>query len=109
MEDRPLKKEIKYTAIYYLIRFLILVSNRIPRRWWLAFCGFLGRVAYTFAKQSRRKAILHLTMAYGREKTTPEILTMSNRNAAGRGLGDRKIKPYAVRTACLRRRSAERQ
>jgi KDO2-lipid IV(A) lauroyltransferase len=77
METRPLKKEIKYTAIYYLIRFLIVVSNIMPRRWWLACCGFLGRIAYTFANQSRRQALLHLTQAYGREKTTPEILAMS--------------------------------
>jgi len=99
MEDRPLKKEIKYAAIYYLIRFLILVSNRIPRRWWLAFCGFLGRVAYTFAKQSRRQAILHLTLAYGREKTTPEILAMSKRMfiLLGKNAGD-ILRARAVRT-----------
>src|SRR5258705_13974496 len=79
MENRRLKKEIKYSALYYFVRFLIVVSNLLPRRGWLAFCGFLGRIAYLFARQSKKRAIAHLTLAYGHEKSPSEILALSKR------------------------------
>jgi Kdo2-lipid IVA lauroyltransferase/acyltransferase len=79
MDQRPLKKRVKYSAIYYFVRFLIFFSNLMPRTWWLAFCGFLGRLAYLFTRETRRLTILHLTLAYGKEKSEAEIIMLSKR------------------------------
>lgn len=70
-------KRIKYTAIYFFVRFLIIASNSMPRRMWLTVCGALGRMAYFFATQSRERVIYHLGMAYGKEKPLSEILALS--------------------------------
>jgi Kdo2-lipid IVA lauroyltransferase/acyltransferase len=77
MEPRPFSKEIKYTSLYYFIRFLIFASNLLPRKLWLSFCGFLGRVAYVFSPQPRERAIIHLGLAFGKEKSPREIVELS--------------------------------
>jgi KDO2-lipid IV(A) lauroyltransferase len=99
MEPRPLNKEIKYSAIYHFVRFLIVVSNWMPRSWWLAVCGFLGRIAYTFANQSRKRVRAHLTLAYGREKTLSEINALNRRTYVmlGKNAGE-ILRARAVRT-----------
>jgi len=73
MADRPLRKEIKYTTLYWFVKFLMITSNAIPRRVWLGFCGWLGRIAYLVSPKPRRQAITHLGMAFGNEKTPAEI------------------------------------
>jgi KDO2-lipid IV(A) lauroyltransferase len=99
MKDRPLSKEIKYTAIYYFVRFLIVVSNLMPRRWWLASCSFLGGAAYIFATKSKKRSIDHLTLAYGREKTPAEIRALCKRMyiMLGKNAGE-ILRARAVRT-----------
>ncbi len=77
MEGRPLGKRIKYTTLYWFVRFLIFVANVFPRKTWLAFCGFLGKLAYGIVGDARDKAIFHLGFALGREKSTKEIVAMS--------------------------------
>jgi KDO2-lipid IV(A) lauroyltransferase len=77
MKKRKLKKRIKYTALYYFIRFLIFFSNLLPRKAWLAFCGWLGKLAYTFSPKPRARTIHHLGLAFSREKNTREILELS--------------------------------
>lgn len=49
----------------------------MPRSTWLAFCGWLGKIAGQFAVKSRALAVQHLTMAFGKEKTTTEIEKIS--------------------------------
>jgi len=90
MEKRPLRKEIKYTSLYYFIRFLIFSSNLVPRKWWIRFCGFLGRIAYTFSPQPRERAILHMGMAFAREKSMHEVVALSKEMFVmlGRNAGD---------------------
>ncbi len=90
MENRPVKKKIKYSAIYYFVRFLIFVSNLMPRTWWLAFCGFLGRIAYRFASQTRKLSVLHLGLAYRKEKSAEEIKALTKRMFVmlGKNAGD---------------------
>jgi len=102
MAKRPIGKEIKYTALYWFVRFLIFVSNKMPRKWWLAFCGSLGKLAYAFLPRNRELAMVHLGMVYSREKSPNEIkaicrefFVMLGKNAgdvlrstAIRGLGD---------------------
>jgi len=77
MSKRPLRKRIKYTALYYFVRFLIFSSNAVPRQWWLNFCGFLGSIAYHFVKDAREKVIVHLGLAYSGEKSIKEVISLS--------------------------------
>ncbi|MBK5280438.1 MAG: lysophospholipid acyltransferase family protein [Bacteroidia bacterium] len=77
MEKRPLSKRIKYSSLYYFVRFLIFGANLLPRSWWLSFCGFLGSIAYHFVRTTREQTVLHLGLAYNREKTTKEIIALS--------------------------------
>ena len=90
MENRPVKKQIKYSAIYYFVRFLIFTSNLIPRRLWLSFCGLLGKIAYSFASETRELSIVHLGLAYGKEKSVKEILEISKKMFVllGKNAGD---------------------
>lgn len=76
MEKRPLPKRIKYSALYYFVRFLIFVANVLPRKWWLAFCGLLGRIAYYFV-EAREQTIIHLGLAYSSDKNTKEVIALS--------------------------------
>ncbi len=75
MANRPLRKEIKYTAIYWLVKSMMNFSNAIPRRWWITISGGLGRIAWLFSTKSRKQAFTHLSMAYP-EKSPKEIRRM---------------------------------
>src|ERR1044071_4015522 len=79
MADRPLGKRIKYDALYWLVRSLIFAANAIPRKVWLKFCGFLGRIAYIIVADARKKTITHLKFAYGAEKSDRDIIRMSKK------------------------------
>lgn len=74
--SKPLGKRIKYSALYWLVRSLIFIANVFPRRWWLRFCGFLGRIAYYVVADAREKTFTHLSLAY-KEKSPAEIKAMS--------------------------------
>ena len=90
MEKRPLRKRIKYTALYYFIRFLIFSSNITPRKAWLRFCGLLGRIAYLFSPKPAERMIRHLTIAFGNEKSPDEIKKLSKKTfeMLGKNAGD---------------------
>src|SRR5258708_24222103 len=90
MEKRPLRKRIKYTALYYFIRFLIFSSNITPRKAWLRFCGVLGRIAYIFSPKPVERMIRHLTIAFGKEKSPDEIKKLSKKTFTmlGKNAGD---------------------
>jgi len=77
MEKRPLKKRIKYSALYFFIKFLIFFSNLLPRKVWLSFCGWLGKIAYTVSPKPRARTINHLDLAFGQSKSTREIVALS--------------------------------
>jgi KDO2-lipid IV(A) lauroyltransferase len=74
---KSLRRKVKYRLIYVLVKFLITISNWMPRSAWLAFCGGLGKIAGRFAVESRTRAVRHLTMAYGNEKSSQEIEKLS--------------------------------
>lgn len=90
MTKRSFKKRAKYSLIYYFVRFLIFISNLMPRRLWLWFCGLLGILAYSFATKTRELIILHLGLAYSKEKSLKEILTLSKETfkMLGKNAGD---------------------
>lgn len=77
MSNRPLRKRIKYTAIYWAVLTAIFISRLVPRTWWLAFFGFLGRVVYLFPSRFKDLVIRHLGLAFGKEKSAREILDLS--------------------------------
>jgi Kdo2-lipid IVA lauroyltransferase/acyltransferase len=77
MEKKPLTKRIKYTSLYFFVRFLIFIANVLPRTWWLSFCGALGSMAYHFVRDAREKTIIHLGLAYSREKSMKEVIALS--------------------------------
>lgn len=77
MSGRPLRKRIKYTAIYWAVLFTIFVSRLMPRTWWLALFGLIGRTVYAFPSRFKDLTIHHLGMAFGKEKSTEEILALS--------------------------------
>jgi len=99
MENRPFKKRIKYTSLYFFIRFLIFASNLLPRKVWLAFCGWLGKIAYAVSPKPRDRVIYHLGLAFGKEKSAKEILTLSKRVfiMLGKNAGD-ILRSLKVRT-----------
>src|SRR6187399_301313 len=76
-DDRPLRKRLKYGAIYWLVRFMIFVANLFPRKIWLALCGSLGTLGYYLMPGEREKTVRHLSMAFGKEKGQREINTMA--------------------------------
>jgi len=100
MENRPVRKRLKYSVIYYFVRFLIFASNLLPRTLWLAFCGMLGRLAYSFATKSRELSIAHLGLAYSKEKSLREIVQLSKEMFVmlGRNAGD-ILRARAVKTS----------
>jgi KDO2-lipid IV(A) lauroyltransferase len=99
MENRPVKKKIKYSAIYYFVRCLIFISKLMPRQSWLSFCGFLGKLAYLFSGKSRRRSIAHLTLALGNEKSPAEILALCKRMYVMLGMnGGDILRAMSVRT-----------
>src|SRR6187402_1885023 len=74
---KSFKRKLKYGLIYYLVRFLISISNRVPRTVWLRFCGRLGKLVGHLAARQRALAVTHLTLALGNEKTRAEIEKIS--------------------------------
>jgi Kdo2-lipid IVA lauroyltransferase/acyltransferase len=72
------RRYVRYTFVYWLVRFLIWLSGVLPRPAWLAFCGFLGSLAWYFAVHTRKLTIRHLTMAFP-DRSPSEILTLSKR------------------------------
>ena len=99
MEKRPLRKEIKYTALYYFIRFLIFSAGLPPRKMWLRFCGMLGRIAYRYSPKPAERMFNHLTIAFGKEKSPEEIKKLSKKTfeMLGKNAGD-IIRSLSVKT-----------
>lgn len=71
------RRKIRYNFIYALLRFMIFISNLMPRVLWLKLCGALGRFSGVLTANSRKRVTEHLTMVYGKEKTDREIKKLS--------------------------------
>jgi Kdo2-lipid IVA lauroyltransferase/acyltransferase len=84
------RRKVKYSLIYFLVKFLVMISNWIPRKVWLSFCGGLGRVMGILLKRYRQMAIMHLTMVFGKEKSAEEIkkLALDSFTMLGKNGGD---------------------
>jgi KDO2-lipid IV(A) lauroyltransferase len=86
---KKIRKGIKYQLIYWLVKFMIFLSNIPPRRIWLDFCGFLGQVYHLLSPASRNLVRKHLGMAF-REKSASEIrqLTRNVFKMLGKNAGE---------------------
>ena len=76
---KSLPKRIRYYLLYQLVRFLIAVSNSIPRITWLKFCGRLGRLGYPFATQTRNLMIKNIGIAFGNELNADQIRALAKK------------------------------
>lgn len=87
---KRIRRKVRYTFIYALLRVMIFISNGMPRRQWLHVCGALGRLASVFTIKSRNRVVAHLTMVYGKDKTELEIRNQSKKvfEMLGKNAGD---------------------
>ncbi|MFO0505835.1 MAG: lysophospholipid acyltransferase family protein [Chryseotalea sp.] len=58
------KLQARHELVYRAVQFVTFISFIIPRSWWLAFCGFVGKLAYYVAAQTRTLMHRHIAMAY---------------------------------------------
>lgn len=72
------KRYVRYTFVYWFVRFMIWLSNVLPRQWWLTICGGLGSLAYFLAGETRKLTITHLSIAFP-EKSAREIKALARR------------------------------
>lgn len=70
---RPLHKRLRDHLFYGLIRSLIFILRLPPRRVAIGGMRFLAKFLVVLFKREKRKAITHLTLAYGKEKSLSEI------------------------------------
>ena len=87
---RTLRKRVKYTLIYFLVKLLIAVANKMSRLTWLRFCGRLGKLASYFAVKTRKLSIQNLTLAFGNEKSKVELANLAQQMfiELGKNVGD---------------------
>jgi len=75
----PLYRKIRDDLFYLLVVTFIAFLRILPRRPALALMRGLGRCCFALAAAPRRRAIEHLTMAYGGEKSPAEIRRLARR------------------------------
>ncbi|MFD2201705.1 lysophospholipid acyltransferase family protein [Shivajiella indica] len=76
---RPILKEAKYFIIFLFVKWLLFLSNLLPRKVLLNLCGALGKMAFYLVKDSRKKTLAHITLIFGHVKSSEEILLMAKR------------------------------
>ncbi|MEW5794938.1 MAG: lysophospholipid acyltransferase family protein [Candidatus Zixiibacteriota bacterium] len=62
-------KSTKRTAVYFLVRLLSRLLNRLPRRSAITLGGWLGLAAWGLAPRDQHRAVRHLTLVYGGQLT----------------------------------------
>jgi len=78
-KSKKIRRKIRYSLVYRVVQCFIFISNTISRITWLKFCGWLGRVSYSFARNSRKLVLEHLTLAFANEKSEKEIKNLSRK------------------------------
>jgi Kdo2-lipid IVA lauroyltransferase/acyltransferase len=76
--SKALRRSIRYSIVYGVVRFMIWFSNIIPRSVWLGICGVLGSIVYYFASDTRKRTLKHLSMAFP-EKGAEDVKTLAKR------------------------------
>jgi KDO2-lipid IV(A) lauroyltransferase len=75
----PLYRKIRDDLFYLLVVSFIGLLRLLPRRVALALLRSLGRLAFALASGPRHRAIEHLTMVYGDQKSPAEIKELARR------------------------------
>ncbi|MCX7636477.1 MAG: lysophospholipid acyltransferase family protein [Cyclobacteriaceae bacterium] len=84
---KNVRRKIRYRFIYLAVRGMIFLSNLMPRKVWIAICGYLGGLGYFVASQSRRITLENLKRAYpnidnqSRTRLAKNVFVMLGRNA----------------------------
>lgn len=86
---KTIRRRVRYTLVYGLVRTMIWTSGILPRQVWLTICGWLGSAAYYLANETRKLTIKHLGMAFP-EKSPVErkALAKSTFTMLGKNAGD---------------------
>lgn len=66
--------------IYYFILIIYRLANLLPLRFCFALGGTLGVICYYLLKTEKNRALTHLTLVYGKVKSTTEIRTIAREN-----------------------------
>jgi KDO2-lipid IV(A) lauroyltransferase len=74
---KQIRKSIKYTLLVAAIKILLVVIRLLPRSVSMRIGAGLGALAFRLIREERLKTINNLTVAYGEEKTAPEISAMA--------------------------------
>jgi KDO2-lipid IV(A) lauroyltransferase len=72
------RKRIKNWLLFRLITTLISFLNFLPRSTAIWLAGFLGRSAFLFIRDARRKTLSNLSLAFGREMSEKESLNLGS-------------------------------
>jgi KDO2-lipid IV(A) lauroyltransferase len=76
--NKATRRYVRYTFVYWFVRFMVWMSNLLPRRAWLSFCGGLGSLAYYLATETRKLTRTHLSLAFP-EKSKDEVTDLAKR------------------------------
>jgi KDO2-lipid IV(A) lauroyltransferase len=76
--NKATRRYVRYTFVYWFVRFMVWLSNLLPRTAWLSFCGALGSLAYYLATETRKLTHRHLSLAFP-EKSKDEITNLAKR------------------------------
>ena len=87
---KKIRRKIRYFIVYHFVRFLIFISVTIPRVSWLKFCGWLGRIAFHVAHQTRNLMFKNIGIAYGDTLNASQIRAMAKEafEMLGKNAGD---------------------
>ncbi len=84
---KTIRRKIRYRFIYLMVRFMIVLANLMPRKWWLLLSGWLGHLGYYLARRSRKIMQENLRLAFPehdephRTKLARRVFVMLGRNA----------------------------
>ena len=89
LSSKKFRRSVRYGVVYWCLRFMIWIARLMPRQSWLRFCGWIGSLAWHFAKSTRALTLKHLRMAFP-EKTERQIseLAKGNFRMLGKNAGD---------------------
>lgn len=73
MRWKPLRKKVKYAALYQFIMLLFWMAKHLPRKWILTIYKQLGILSYHLLVRVRALVAKHLSYAYGTEITRPDL------------------------------------
>ena len=79
MIDKSFHKKIRDDIFYLLVMLFISTLRLLPRKPALLLMRGIGRIAFRFSRGPRERTITHLSMVYGRDKDTAEIVKMARR------------------------------